>query len=1071
MDKVEKIKGNWLSKVKIHLAVSIALICATLILEGLILRTLPIYNNTIGSFLLIKDLLMQATVLIALVAVLWKTLKYKGIGSYIIYYGWTFFLCAASLILNLNEGLDLDVGYTWVAEKASLNLLNIQYLNGYSIIFAFILALMFLAIGTRFRYFTGSDGKRHIYAQSKMAALFRTINLSENENVGKDIDYPVIVDRLVVTEEDRYGRHLENTEENRPMAKYNDWIRVNSLAFMAWFMVKTGLAMLVASVLSENIAMRFLTLQKYVADSGVSWSSLAFNYLSIFWMRLKGGVDVPTDFAIINAPTFELYSLAESILFLYVIIKVIKIALGIAAKIAIIMGVKRYYNIFALCLDILSGLFAMIALAAVTSIIGIGKDVFDAATPFSKWQTIVWFIVFGLLSLVFRYMSRHHETENFVKKIISLHKNDNANIARTIGILLVLIGLIYIPAIYGYVSVGSKMQGHQYEYQFLPAILPSIIWEQWAYNVDDVQRLNISAITISGKEVVGESRLFNDYAAKKNMKPGIGNINWMSILPSDVDIVIRKTNGKIREYWVSILTLVSPDYSGKDVDVFRTKTSILTHSEKFVAIDAVSSEQVDIKEVFGVNDTPQFYYGEGGLWKETDVYVGISRFEESHLPNYAGPISYDDKPDYVYRGYWRGYKFYLQGMRDYAEGDYGDIKTLTDRDIHKRVSKILLPGMKQEADIQPVWDQNGKMYALVWITIERDAPHGFAGYPDMIEDKIIRRFATVIVSYKNGSIDGYLFKKNKDDYVLSFYRSYYSGWDKPMPEWLEEQLRNPEQFMDEQIRIYNEAFQTDFQKQMKNEFYELTKDKKGGEVIESIRYIMTPLNGELTWSAERLVEPYDAETRNLAGMYLAPGGNRTGELYFIDFKDKNIIGPATALETVSGIPELTNYPGFKNWIHGNILLYSAGKKQFYVIPFYADSESMLIPQMVAVVDAQSKAGGAYILRNTADYREISMSAVYAFEKIGVMLTPEEAMVIGKAIFSGTITSKEDYTQSGNTRWVIGIKSNNSISDLLAKAETLGFEDIKKLLHMEVGNNVSVTVNSNQTIQSVVSVNG
>jgi len=577
--------------------------------------------------------------------------------------------------------------------------------------------------------------------------------------------------------------------------------------------------------------------------------------------------------------------------------------------------------------------------------------------------------------------------------------------------------------------------------------------------VDEIQRTNISAILISGKEDLQQSRIFNREAAKKNMRPDIGNYNWMSMDSSDADIVLRNNS----EYWISILTLVSPPYAG-DADIWRAQHLILTHSEKVVAINAATSEQVNISQVFGMKGIPQIYYGEGGLWRDVnEVYLGIPRFNETHLLDYQGPQAYSGEPDYVYKGFWRELKFYSMWRLDFAGGDYGDISVLTDRDISQRVSKILLPGMKQESDIYPVWDDNGHMYALVWVTLDWDAPSEFGGYPEQNQNSIIRKFAVVLMDYQNGSLkDGYLFSNKKDDYILSVYRSFYPSWNKPMPSWLRSQLRYPEEFMNQQISVYDESFQTDFQRYQRNEFYELTLDDQGN-VIEEIRYIMWPFNGKLTWLAVRLVEPYKANTRNLVGAYLAPGGDQTGNVYFVDFGGKNIIGPATALQTVSAIPELTNYPGFKNWVPGNVLMYSG---KYYVIPYYAESASTLLPQMVAVIDAQSRAGGAYIIKNPTDYEEVSMAAVYAFEKIGVVISPAQASAIGKQIISGIVVAKNDYIQGGNTRWLIDIKDNNTVSELLAKAETLNMEEISKILHLEIGGNATVRTDSNRTVISV-----
>jgi hypothetical protein len=312
----------------------------------------------------------------------------------------------------------------------------------------------------------------------------------------------------------------------------------------------------------------------------------------------------------------------------------------------------------------------------------------------------------------------------------------------------------------------------------------------------------------------------------------------MSIDDADVDIVYLNN----REYWVSALTLVRPPYAG-DIDVWRAEHLLLTHSERILGLDAVTTERVNMTNLLGLKTTPLLYYGEGGLWRDVDeIYLHIPGFQENHLPGYVGPSSYDDQPDYTYSGFWRWWKFFWMFRWDFAQGQYGDISSLTTRDVQTRLSTIALKGMKLENDAYLAADNDKNLYLIDWIWINYNSPSQYSDYPERVYDKVVRRFAVVTINLKNGIIDGYLVDKDRNDYILNFYRSFYRVWDKSMPDWLVNQLRYPEELLKTQIDVYNFYFQDNFQQWQNNQFYELTMQETAGgslEPIEDVRYIVS----------------------------------------------------------------------------------------------------------------------------------------------------------------------------------------------------------------------------------------
>jgi hypothetical protein len=1043
---------------KKHIIATIALVLITSLLEYSLLRTLSVYNTAIGNYLLAGDLLINGILLggLALAGLLIagyfkRNLAWTG------YYVLMSIGCLASLIVQANNGLGLDVNYVWILNKTGFDALNLQYLNGLSITFAFLLVALLFLSDCRVSRQKGKDGKKHFYVHSKIVGLIRWFIAKEDEKIGDNPDYPVVAKVEEEPYEEGWGRFKRKlTRKKMTEPHWNDKVRLFSFSYGIWATIKFVIGFIVASTIASSFALRYLIIQGYLEQAGMNWLDLIQRYLGIAWMRFTGTVTLPTNYPITQAVTFEVFQFFQPLIFWFCVVWAIRLVLGLIGE-GITVDAERGYAHFAS--NFLSRCFATIGLIMLPFVAAIPTWVFDVSTPYSAWQQMLIFGFIVSLALVFRFVVRFSSFETYFENLIGiLSKGRLLHKTLKIAGIVSLIVLLLSPSIVSWATVGPYMQGRRYEYVWKPAYIPTIDFTRWAYELNGIEKTDATLITTNETETLKKIRIFTLEAAKLNMKPRVGGVNWMSIDPSDVDIVYK--DGV--EYWTTVLTLVRPPYQG-DVDVWRAEHMLLTHSEKILMQDAATTNILDVKEIFGLNETPQIYYGEEGLWKEVDeVYLNIPGFAETHLPEYQGPLTYNDEPDYVYQGFWRAWKFSEMWRWDFAQGDYGDISALTVRDVNERISKILLPGVNKESDAYPVVDNKGNIYLLYWLWITRDSPHGFDDYPENTLNQMARRFAVALVNLKNGEIDGYLMNKEKDDYLLSFYRSFYAQWDKPIPSWLEGQVRYPEEFLEKQIEVYDWYFQDDFQKWQRNEFYELTLDNSTGSPIEDVRYIVMPINGKLTWCAVRLVEWYKGTTRNLAGMYVAPCGNETGKVYFVDFKGQTVIGPSVALSTVSGNQEVKKHPAFDQWKSGNILMYSIDERFYYVIPYYKEEADMLLPQMIAVVNAQDQSMGFYAIQNPKDSDEISMATTYAFQRIGVQTTE-------KTVINGTLVAKNEYIESGNTRWLLNIQlTDGTTIEVLAKIEKLTTrEGISKIVNLKIGDTISVRIDTTRTVTEIL----
>ncbi len=976
----------------------------------------------VGALLLI--LVVVGSYIFATVQKRWGTRK-----PWIAYYVILGLAAFGVFTAGLNNGLAVDVRYATFANKAATDYLNLQYLSGAVIWTTFILAALFMLSDPRASYIAGEDGRRHFYMHSKFLGLIRLLRKS---NLGKVMPSRRFYDSY--NPRQPFEWDVGDNPDHSVLSKngrleWNDRFQVSSPLFLAWTTIKLLLALAIASTLANDIALRFITIQNYLTQTNSSWVVQIQNYLAILAMRLSGAYQVSSTFGIDNAFTFEVFKFILSLLGLAFIVLGLRLGISVIANVLVGFS-KRALN---MSRKALSEIFAIVTLPLIYLVVGSGAWVYDVGTSF-----ILWTLIFGLV--VFAFLAGVTRTQRIFQTKMTR--------VRAILILAIVVAAAFIPPAYG--TFLRAQSGQYINYQWTPAYVPTIQYTRWAYGVDSVTSADPSIITSpSGQtNVLSHIRIFTAESARLNMKPLVG-VNWMSIDNAPVDIIF--INGT--EYWVSVLQLVEAAYSS-DVDIWRTQHLLLTHSEKVLAVNAATTQTVDMSTIWNLTQTPQVYYGEGGLWQSVDeVYLNIPSFNETHLANYKGPASYNGPPDYTYKGFWLYWKFFWQGRLDFANGNYGNIKALEYRDVNNRLSNLLLPNMRTDPDPYPVVDNRGNIYLLHWVWIDWKSPSDFADYPEHTDTSILRLFSVVLTNLKTGEISGYLYNNGKNDYVTSLYRSMYPQWNRPMPSWLAPQLRYPETFFNTQQSVYNFYFQTDPLQWQRNVFLQPTEDT---------RFIITPINGNLTWAAVRLVEIYQSPSQNLAGLYIAPAGSQTGKVYLIRFPEgTTIIGPSSASSAVITDPtvksQLTLHP---DWTSGNMLLYFVNGRLIYVIPYYGTQQNLTVPVMVAVVDAATKQVGSYFIKNPNSYTEVQSATTFAVSNIGIATGSQ-------TVINGTLAYRYPYEVGGNTRWLLGITpSGGTTVQVLAKAETLTATDIFRINNPSYGSAISVVVDNTNTVLRV-----
>src|SRR5919109_494087 len=1001
-------------------------------LELALVRQLSVFNTALGLWVFLSGFLVAAALLLILIfvgsflcaAVQKNTGSRKAWIVYFIILGLSAFGAFSS---GLNGGLSLDVIYSTYTTKAGIDYLSLQYLNGAVIWTTFLLLALFMLSDPRVSYLTGSDGKRRVYMHSKLLGLIR---LFRNSNILRAMP--------------RRRRYFEPSQPTEPLGwdtgetpehsvmskngrlQWNDRFPVRSTPFLVWTSFKFLVGLAVAAGLANGLALRIVAIQNYLNQTNSTWLAQVGDYFGILALRLSGTYQVSPSFGVTNVFTFEVFKFVLSLLGLA--FAVLGIRLGLSMFANLLVGVSK--KALGMSRKSLSDLFAILLLPFVYVVLGSGAWVYDVGSAFILWTLVLAMAGFAFLTVIMR-----------APRVFSVKMT---KITAIVIIVLVLIAGIAPPS---FGAFPRSQSGQYIAYQWDPAYVPTIQYTRWAYGVDNITSAGLSLVNSSSTQtnVLSHIRVFTNDAARLNLKPLVG-VNWMSITDAPVDIIYL--NGT--EYWVSMLQLVAANYAN-DVDQWRAQHLLLTHSEKILAVNAATTQAANMTAIWNLTQTPQIYYGEGGLWQSVDeVYLNIPGFNETHLSDYVGPATYNGAPDYTYQGIWLYWKFFWQGRFDFANGNYGNVKALEYRDVNNRLSNILLPNMQMDPDPYPVVDKSGNIYLLHWIWVDWQSPSDFADYPEHTQTSILRLFAVTLTDVKTGAVTGYLYNNGKTDYVTSFYRSMYPQWNEPIPSWLVPQLRYPETFFNMQQDVYNFYFQTDPLQWQRNVFLQSTEDT---------RFIITPINGNLSWAAVRLVEIYQSPSQNLAGLYVAPAGDKTGTVYLIRFPEgMTVLGPNSAASAVTTDPtikaQLTLHP---DWTIGNILLYSINGRLIYVFPYYGTQSNLVIPVMVAVVDAQTKqVGSAFI--NPKDPASVQTATANAVANLGV------ATVVGTTI-NGTLTYRYQYDLPP-TRWILGITPSGASQPIqvIAEAEKLSNSEIYTIVSTPVGTGtISVVVDSTNTV--------
>jgi hypothetical protein len=314
---------------------------------------------------------------------------------------------------------------------------------------------------------------------------------------------------------------------------------------------------------------------------------------------------------------------------------------------------------------------------------------------------------------------------------------------------------------------------------------------------------------------------------------------------------------------------------------------------------------------------------------------------------------------------------------------------------------------------------------------------GFAASP------YLRFFGVVLVNIQDGSMQGYTVSNlmggvNGTDFLTQFYSNYYSSWTSA-PAWLVPQIRYPEQLLGtptvpgqlDYDFIYHVSDPFIFRSGV--QFYERPANN-------TVQYIPFAVGTQTYFVGIQLVQYLGAVSKNLAGMYVAYGGDKLGQivLYQNPSTSTPIIGPSAtvnALTTNSYVrQELTLLPNARI---GSYLLYSVGGVLTYFVAVYVNPGTAGVITQLAFMTAVNPNTGT-VTHGT--------SAAEAFVSLGSPTTTTASNVTKGAVIdeiAGLVQSQGyslvNVTSVNPTVWVsVGTVSliNNGVNQTIAKVESL-----------------------------------
>ena len=499
---------------------------------------------------------------------------------------------------------------------------------------------------------------------------------------------------------------------------------------------------------------------------------------------------------------------------------------------------------------------------------------------------------------------------------------------------------------------------------------------------------NISNYVDENMDVLDGIRVWDWQAAFAKLKPEIGLIPYVTFEDND----ILRFDDKL--YWTASMAPILPSSVSLE-NRWYNEHLVYTHvPEGFLTLEATDGSIVDSSELF-----PQrkIYYGEGGLLDTTWSGYPTNRegnTAELNNESYTGmggldiapPISWIFEPNF---------------MISYP-GD--SIHVMRYKDVNERMSTLypyfLFNLFGKELDSLPVTDGKNT-YWLVPLIIGYDT----SNIPWSVGNPYLRLAGYGLVDTYDGDIQ---LIQHGDDFFTDMFMTQYQDKVIEMPEWLEKQIRYPQELFNWKTEMYNIYHVTDVDTFIQaNEFYEIPRGldtyyieakPPGFEEPEFVGLLSLELRG--------------SQGRNLAGYMVVENDTpNLGKMQFYEVpidSDTKLLGPTSVREALDRDPDFAQLKTLlRNPRIGDNILYRVGEHDTYFIPVYTAGAGGVVAQLGTIAAVGAAFTGEYYV-GLGDTQESAFEAY--LQKLSGIAPTSSVTVDGVSMIMDK-TAREDAIMS------------------------------------------------------------
>ncbi len=480
-------------------------------------------------------------------------------------------------------------------------------------------------------------------------------------------------------------------------------------------------------------------------------------------------------------------------------------------------------------------------------------------------------------------------------------------------------------------------------------------------------------------DVLDGIRVWDWEAAFAKLKPEIGLIPYVNFEDND----ILRFDDKL--YWTASMAPILPTSVSME-NRWYNEHLVYTHvPEGFLTLEATDGQIVDSSELF-----PQrkIYYGEGGLLDQTwsgyptnrgsttaelnnESYTGMGGLE------IAPPISWMFEPNFMIS---------FPGT---------PIHVMRYKDVNERMSTLypyfLFNLFGKELDSLPVTDGKNTYWLVPLIT-------GFdsSNIPWSAGNPFLRLVGYALVNTYDGDIQ---LIKHGDDFFTNMFMDQYQDKIIPMPTWLEDQIRYPQELFNWRTEMYNIYHVDDVDIFIQaNEFYEIPRGldtyyiqakPPGFEEPEFVGLLSLELRG--------------SQGRNLAGYMVVQNDTpNLGHMQFYEVpieSETKLLGPTSVREALDRDPDFAQLKTLlRNPRIGDNILYQVGQYDTYFIPVYTAGAGGVVAQLGTIAAVGAAFTGEYYV-GLGDTQESAFEA-YLQKLSGVVPT-------ASAVASGLVMDRSE----------------------------------------------------------------